>query len=226
MLAACFNLICRSLKIRVILLSAVTLFTIPVSKAQISGTRFRRISTDQGLSNSTINCIFQDSRGFMWFGTRDGLNRYDGENVIIFRAKENDPNSISDNFIRCISEDSRHRLWIGTSYGLNCFDPVTDKFTRYLNTKDKNSISVNVVTAVFQLDADDLLIATQGGGLEWYNTARNVFRHLKHDDANPGSLSCDSVNCIFRDSYKRIWVGTQRGLNAFQPENAGFRLTG
>src|ERR1700748_3750450 len=87
-------------------------------RAQISDTRFRHISVEQGLSNSSINCIFQDSRGFMWFGTRDGLNRYDGENVIIFRAKENDPNSISDNFIRCISEDSRHKLWIGTSYGL------------------------------------------------------------------------------------------------------------
>src|ERR1700759_471800 len=124
MLAACFNLICRSLKIRVILLSAVTLFTIPVSKAQISGTRFRRISTDQGLSNSTINCIFQDSRGFMWFGTRDGLNRYDGTKFTIYRNDENDPNSLCDNFVRCMYEDASHNLWIGTSYGLSRFDPV------------------------------------------------------------------------------------------------------
>src|ERR1700759_1308235 len=124
MLAACFNLICRSLKIRVILLSAVTLFTIPVSKAQISGTRFRRISTDQGLSNSTINCIFQDSRGFMWFGTRDGLNRYDGSHVVIYRNDKKNKASISDNFINCIFEDAGHKLWIGTNYGLNRFDPV------------------------------------------------------------------------------------------------------
>src|ERR1700753_1770661 len=76
--------------------------------AQISDTRFRRISVEQGLSNSSIHCIFQDRRGFLWFGTRAGLNRYDGENVIVFRSSDTDSTSISDNFIRCIAEDSKH----------------------------------------------------------------------------------------------------------------------
>ena len=109
-----------------------------ITAAQISDTRFRRIGVEQGLSNSTINCAFQDSRGFIWFGTRDGLNRYDGAAVIIYRNKEHDSTSISDNFIRCITEDSRHNLWIGTSYGLNRFNPVTNIFTRYIHNNAYN----------------------------------------------------------------------------------------
>src|ERR1700710_1125092 len=77
-----------------------------ISLGQISDVRFRHISNEQGLSNSTVNCIFQDSRGFIWFGTRDGLNRYDGAKVKIYRASQTTPNSISDNFIRCMYEDS------------------------------------------------------------------------------------------------------------------------
>lgn len=203
-------------------------FVLPfTANAQISDTRFRHISVEQGLSNSTINCVFQDSRGFMWFGTRDGLNRYDGENVVIFREKDDDPFSISDNFIRCIAEDAKHNLWIGTSRGVNCFDPVTDKFTRYLsNGGDKKSLAGNIVTAVYPLEADQLLLGTLGGGLDWFNTTTGIFRHLKHDAVNSGSLSCDTVNCIYRDSYKRIWIGTQHGLDAFQPEIAGFKVYG
>src|ERR1700761_835564 len=79
------------------------LFFLPlISSAQISDVRFRHISNEQGLSNSTITCIFQDSRGFMWFGTRDGLNKYDGVKVTIYKNDPNNKNSISDNFINCI----------------------------------------------------------------------------------------------------------------------------
>src|ERR1700740_2458626 len=92
-----------------ILQSLLLLFPF-LSFAQISDVRFRHISNEQGLSNSTINCIFQDSRGFIWFGTRDGLNRYDGVNVAVYKTKPGDTASISDNFVRCIYEDAGHRL--------------------------------------------------------------------------------------------------------------------
>src|ERR1700761_7451791 len=106
-----------------------TFFLVPyISLAQISDVRFRHLSNEQGLSNSTVNCIFQDSRGFIWLGTRDGLNRYDGVSFVVYKNDEKKSASISDNFINCIYEDSRHMLWIGTSYGLNCFDPVTNSF--------------------------------------------------------------------------------------------------
>src|ERR1700761_5711680 len=80
-----------------------TFFLVPyISLAQISDVRFRHISNEQGLSNTTINCIFQDSRGFIWFGTRDGLNRYDGVKIVVYKTKDSVETSISDNFIRCM----------------------------------------------------------------------------------------------------------------------------
>src|ERR1700755_2240003 len=88
----------------------IILFLAPLSAAgQISDVRFRHISSEQGLSNSTINCIYQDSRGFMWFGTRDGLNRYDGVKIVVYKTRDDDATSISDNFIRCVSEDANHK---------------------------------------------------------------------------------------------------------------------
>src|ERR1700759_3308354 len=158
------------------------LLLIPIfSFAQISDVRFRHFSNEQGLSNSTVNCIFQDSRGFMWFGTRDGLNRFDGVSFVIYKTKAEDKQSISDNFIRCIYEDANHKLWVGTSYGLNRFDPVTNTFTRYMHSNaDGNSISSNVVSAVCSLNKDNLLAGTMNG-LELINLKTNEIKHLHRD---------------------------------------------
>src|ERR1700743_1448012 len=140
-----------------LLLHPATLF----SQGQAPKLRFTHISNEQGLSNSTINCIFQDSRGFIWFGTRDGLNRYDGVNVAVYKTTPGDTDSISDNFVRCIYEDAGHRLWIGTSYGLNSFNPVSNSFTRYHHKNgDKTTLSSDVVSAVYGLDANNLLAGT------------------------------------------------------------------
>jgi signal transduction histidine kinase/CheY-like chemotaxis protein/ligand-binding sensor domain-containing protein len=204
------------------------LFLVPyISAAQISDTRFRRISVEQGLSNSTITCIFQDSRGFIWFGTRDGLNRYDGASVVIYRNKPSDTTSISDNFIRCITEDSKHNLWIGTSFGLNKFNPVTSVFSRYLhNSKDPRSISSNVIATVCPLNTDNILAGTLGQGLELLNINNKDIRHFRYDQKKSNCLGNDTVNCIFADSYKRIWIGTQGGLQGLDGMKFSFKPCG
>src|SRR5436189_800537 len=92
---------------------------------------FERLGTEQGLSQSNVICILQDSRGFMWFGTRDGLNRYDGQQIKVYRTNTKDTTTISDNFIRYIYEGRERKLWIGTANGLNLFDEAKDEFTRY-----------------------------------------------------------------------------------------------
>src|SRR5882762_3878592 len=99
--------------------------------AQAPRLRFTHLSNEQGLSNSTIETIFQDSRGFLWFGTRDGLNRYDGNEMVIYRNDPADSSSLSDNYIRCIYEDKDHHLWVGTINGLNRFDPEKNDFVRF-----------------------------------------------------------------------------------------------
>ena len=209
------------------LLLALLLFLPVLSNAQISDVRFRHISNEQGLSNSTINCIFQDSRGFIWFGTRDGLNRYDGVKIAIYKNNKTDAASISDNFIRCINEDASHKLWIGTSVGLNCFDPVKNTFTRYLhNANNKQSISNNLISSVFTVDKDHLLAGTIGGGLELINLKTNNLKHLGHIAHNLNSLSSDTVNYIYRDSHKTIWIATASGLNSFDSGKLSFSLHG
>ncbi|WP_431294825.1 ligand-binding sensor domain-containing protein [Pedobacter sp. P26] len=113
------------------------LFIFSIGNVSAQNLKFKHVSVEDGLSNSTIECIFQDHRGFIWFGTRDGLNKYDGNQITVFKHSKN-PNSISDNFVRCIFEDKNHTLWIGTSDGLNRFNAGKNNFSTY-RSKDKKA---------------------------------------------------------------------------------------
>jgi len=88
--------------------------------------RFKQITSADGISQSEVYSFLKDSRGFVWFGTVDGLNRYDGYNIEIFNTSKNDPNSLSNNTVRCLAEDQMGRIWIGTDDGLNLYDPNTE----------------------------------------------------------------------------------------------------
>jgi len=117
-------------------------------------TGYERLTIADGLSNNEIHCIFQDSRGFLWIGTLDGLNRYDGYSFKAFKHDPADSTSISDNCVTSICEDRAQRLWIGTGNGLNRFDPITETFTSYKpdsnSTAPENSLSGNNITTLFQ----------------------------------------------------------------------------
>ena len=95
--------------------------------------RFEHFSLEEGLSQSTATVIFQDSKGFLWIGTEDGLNRYDGYNFKIYKPNTDDPNSLTDRWITALAEDPKGNLWVGTRLGgLNRYDPKTGKFTHLL----------------------------------------------------------------------------------------------
>lgn len=96
--------------------------------SQSSGVRFNRININQGLSLSSVYCIHQDSKGFLWFGTEDGLNKFDGSNFTIFRYVQGDTNSITYKWIEIIFEDHLGNLWFGSRKGLTRFDPVKEIF--------------------------------------------------------------------------------------------------
>ena len=121
--------------------------------AQAPTLRFEHLTQDQGLSESTVNSIVEDHKGFMWFGTYDGLNRYDGASFIIYRNDPRDPRSLSGNRIERnnLLEDREGVLWIGTNNGLNRYDRDTDTFQRYKrDEQDPSSLSSNVVYVVYE----------------------------------------------------------------------------
>ena len=110
--------------------------------------QFERISIDQGLSHAGVQVILQDSRGFMWFATRDGLNKYDGYTITIYKHSQLDSLSLVDNYIRAIYEDREGKLWIGTSLGLNRFDPITESFLTFKhNPKDSSNRAIDKACA-------------------------------------------------------------------------------
>ena len=102
------------------------------------GFKFDHITTEQGLSQATVNCVYQDKKGFIWIGTNDGLNRYDAYSFKVYKNNSDDSLSISGNNISAISEDSSFNLWITTrNNGLNCYNRKLDKFIRYQHNQDK-----------------------------------------------------------------------------------------
>src|ERR1700741_1360422 len=102
--------------------------------SQQQNLKFDHLDINSGLSQNHIMCILQDSRGFMWFGTRDGLNKYDGYKFTIYKNDPTDPNSISNNFISGIAEDSKGNIWMSTrGGGLNCYNKNLDRFTQFKN---------------------------------------------------------------------------------------------
>ena len=107
--------------------------------AQINTIKFEHYSSNEGLSQVTVKCIQQDTLGFLWFGTVNGLNRYDGKNFIQYFHEANDSSSLSSSNITKIYEDSQGNLWVGTENGLNLFDRTRDYFQRYTFQKNGSS---------------------------------------------------------------------------------------
>lgn len=199
-------------------------FSIATTFGQNINIRFDHLGTADGLSQSNVKCILQDSRGFMWFGTRDGLNRYDGYKFTVYKNDPENVNSLSNDFISDIIEDKKGNIWIGTvGGGLNRYDFKKNRFTRYKNDpKDLNSISSNLITCLAKDRSGNLWIGTDDAGLIRYNEASNKF--TRYEPKNDGkSLSDAFVNKIFEDSDGNLWIGTHNGgLNLFNQTNQTF----
>ncbi len=167
--------------------------------------KFSQLSIEDGLSSSSIEAIVQDKDGFIWFGTEDGLNRYDGYQFRIYKNNYKDPHSLSDNFINDLYVDQQGRLWVSSSNGLNLYDPLDDTFSPYFfnSTKVGNNIHG--------------LVEDQAGTL-WVSSNEGLFIHPKrehkfqryipeHPDFKNGHKNQFGV--LFVDSKNRLWIGTR-----------------
>lgn len=171
--------------------------------------RFKHIGIADGLSNSTIECIFQDYRGFIWFGTRDGLNRYDGKQITVFKSQKN-PNSLSDNYIRCIFESSDKTLWIGTANGLNKFDPELNTFKRHLLGNTSSQGSDNAINAISEYK-NQLWIGT-AGGLNQLDLKTEKIKRFRNE----------AINALHHDQSGNLWIASSKGLNRFDTRTQVF----
>jgi len=198
----------------------------PVSLPQICDCilRFDHISIEQGLSQSSVRVIFQDSRGFIWFGTEDGLNRYDGYTFKIYKPDPDASNSLSDRWITSIVEDKEGYLWVATRLGgLNRYDPRTEQFIHFLhNDRNPSSLSNNHINVVY-LDKDDNLWIGTTNGLDKFDRTSNTFKHYFYNRPEKEGSSGKNVTAIHQDSLGRLWVGTTAGgLIRLNPENDTF----
>jgi ligand-binding sensor domain-containing protein/signal transduction histidine kinase len=212
----------------------VTLALFTSLNAQAQEVTFDHISVEHGLTSATVNEIYQDRRGFMWFGTADGLCRFDGYDVTSYKHDAADSNSISDNLIWSICEPryntetadgSSGVIWIGTyGKGLNKFDRGTEKFTHYKHDpSNPKSLSDNYVKAIYEDNFGNLWIATYGGGLDRLIQGTEEFEHFRHDSLDPNSLSDNTIRSVYEDRLGVLWLGTNNGgLNAFDKERKRF----
>ena len=175
------------------------------------------------LSQSTVNTIIRDSTGFIWFGTEDGLDRYDGYRIKAYKQQFGDPNSISNSSVWTLFVDSRGRMWIGTFNGLNLFDDHNDTFTSWTHNPDNpRSLSNNYIRAITEDNEHNLWIGTVYG-LNRFNLKDSTFTRFLHD---PGSSSRTiSDNMIFGllvDHLGKLWIATSMGLDVYNETDGTF----
>ena len=185
---------------------------------------FDHIGSNQGLSQSNVLCIMQDSRGFMWFGTWEGLIKYDGYKITVYQNDLLKPNSISNNYINGISESKNGDLWVATNSGGLCrFDRNKEKFTRYKHDpQNNNSIVSNVVNSVLEDDDGKVWIGTDLG-LDRFDPIKNKIEHFPTKNNDPNSTSDYFIKYLFKDSNHDIWIGTVNGgVNLFNRANKTF----
>ena len=128
------------------------LIPISVSAESLKSGNFEKLSIDEGLSNEYVTSIFQDSKGYMWIGTIDGLNRYDGERIKVYNCSVDRENSLSSTYINAIEEDSRGNIWVGTDLGLDIIDRNTDSIVRFNDLKiDGPKLSNLKITSLLKI---------------------------------------------------------------------------
>jgi ligand-binding sensor domain-containing protein len=173
------------------------------SNAQNESLRFEHIGIEEGLSNNKVKAILQDRKGYLWFGTMDGLNKYDGYSFTKYQFDPFDSSSLSQNTIYTIWEDKYGSIWVGTYAGLCRFDRSTEKFTRY-KPDEKAKFSDPNISAINEDNDGMMWVAGISSGLCRFDRQTGMFL--------PDSFDLTGVSCIYKDRAGVLWVGSPTGL--------------
>ncbi|MBN1447342.1 MAG: hypothetical protein JXA28_05375 [Bacteroidetes bacterium] len=170
---------------------------------------FNHIRVEDGLSQGTVSALLHDRQGFMWFGTHDGLNRFDGYRCRVWHSEPGNMRSLSCNIITALAEDTLGRIWIGTGGGgLNMYDPWSQEIHRFPALLPRNrSFSGGVINALCFDATGTLWIGTDGDGLVAFNPADSSMRYYRHRNENTHSIAGDIISDIALADISHLWVG-------------------
>lgn len=179
--------------------------------------QFEHLSMKDGLSMNPVMAITQDSKGFLWFGSQDGLNKYDGYRFEVFKTRDNDTNSISDNFITSLCSDKVGKLWIGTLRGLNVYNPNTNSFKRFNNTSA--NFTCTKIYCLYKDRSGLIWIGTEKG-LALFDAVKEEFLPVNSMFKGMSDLREKGILCISQDKKGNFWLGTTSGLIKYEPSTA------
>ncbi|MCU4173836.1 ligand-binding sensor domain-containing protein [Carboxylicivirga sp. N1Y90] len=175
------------------------LISLPFVHASNNSIRFKYLTIHDGLSLSSVYCVHRDSKGYMWFGTEDGLNRFDGSKFTIYNASANNPNSVCDKWIEKIYEDNLGQLWFTSRAGLSCFNPATEQFK---NLNSTNGLSNDTITCLLQAHDSIMYVGSVNGlGCIGLETKRVKKRSI-----------CNGRINALHPTPSGIYVGASEGL--------------
>ena len=192
-----------------------------------SNLRFEHISRQDGLSHNSVLCITQDSLGFMWFCTEDGLNRYDGYGFEVYRHEPDNPDSLGLGEIWSVYEDQEGMLWIWKYRGpLDRFDRKTNRFIHYdlFEPADPEGPTSDLIWTLYEDSGGTLWAGTYRSGLHRYDRQADRFVAYRHDPDDPHSLSDDRVYALHEDTDGILWIGTKGGLNRLDAGTGTFTV--
>jgi ligand-binding sensor domain-containing protein/signal transduction histidine kinase/DNA-binding response OmpR family regulator len=192
------------------------LWNIPTAQAQ--KLNFKHYSINEGLSQNTVLCLLQDKNGFIWVGTEDGLNKFDGYDFKYYQHENNLPTTISHNQVNALFENNDGKIWVGTYDGLNVFDPEKETFTR-LNTSVKKSEPNEQITSITKDKKGNIWVGTFDG-LLLYQPKNNTFSNFKVSKSN--TVNSNRINYIYEDKHANLWVSAGTNLYRFNPQTQEF----
>jgi signal transduction histidine kinase/ligand-binding sensor domain-containing protein/DNA-binding response OmpR family regulator len=198
------------------------LCSISVLSSQNNGQelKFKHYTSTDGLSQRSVMAILESKKGYLWFGTRDGLNKFDGKKFKIYRHFTNDSTSISNNNIHSIYQDTFDNIWIGTQNGLNKLNPSKDNFRQYRVKQNQQSIAGNIVWGITQIK-NYLFVATNNG-VSRINITTNEIKNYRNEKDNPFSLSNNSTRSFMKAANGNLWISNIYYIDIFNPVNNTF----
>ena len=198
---------------KIIFLSIFLLHLFPSESIPQNLETEKLITINDGLSQNSALAIIQDRKGFIWIGTKDGLNRYDGISFKVYRHSL-DKNSLVNNHIKCLYEDSNGNIWIGTYGGLSKFNPETEQFISY-QKNDTTNLCSNIITTILEDKFKNIWIGTSNGLNKIITSDEAALRgNNKLIGVLKGGepfreLYKKTITCLYEDNEKNVWVGTR-----------------